>query len=65
MSVVSPAAMNFFFFLILLCRLPFDLASPSKKKNFPIRVSEQELLFYGSLAKDKPMSGKCFQTILI
>ena len=27
-------------------------------KNFQIRVSEQEHLFYGSLAKDKQMSGE-------
>ena len=29
-------------------------------KNFQTRVSEQEHLFYGSLAKDKQMPGKCF-----
>ena len=34
-------------------------------KNFQTRVSEQEHLFNGSLAKDKQTSGKCFQTSLI
>ena len=31
-------------------------------ENFQICVSEQEHLFYGPLAKDKQMSGKCSQT---
>ena len=33
-------------------------------KNFQTRVSEQEHLFCGSLAKHKQMSGKCFHAIL-
>ena len=33
-------------------------------RNFQIHVSEQEHLFYGSLAKDKQMFGTCFRQFL-